>query len=191
MTAIDSDVTVTRDPAKVDCYLIRPADGTAAESVSASLLAVLAGAVTARGDLPVLEALHAFTAAAEAEDMDDANTVEVPAGPGRCCYCGLAGPEQLFEPCNKAGNLACRATAACSLRCAGADPVHELSVLLRAVRKELGILTGDQLVTLATDLTGYHDAVLRLLTAQGVARVTAEQADREARAAGKAEGTPS
>ena len=104
----------------------------------------------------------------------------------RCAYCGVTGPAQLFEPFNTIpGNLACRAGAACELRQQGVDPVHQLGVLLRAVRKELGALTGDELVNLAVDLTGYQDAVTRLLIRAGKdgPAVEAERRDREARAA--------
>lgn len=108
----------------------------------------------------------------------------------RCAYCGVTGPAELFEPFNSIpGNVACRATAACQLRQEGADPAYEAGVLIRAMRKELPLLTAGQLTSLAVDLEGLHEKVMERVSWGGqvrLAAIVAERDDRERRAAGKA-----
>jgi hypothetical protein len=112
-------------------------------------------------------------------------TTNPPASLGRCAHCGLTGDTALFEPFNKAGNLACKATAACEIRQAGEWPPSYLSTLLRAVRNELPLATTGELAELVTDLNGYREAVTaELETRPGYkAALTAAHDYRVARAA--------
>lgn len=79
----------------------------------------------------------------------------------RCAQCGHAGPPQLFEPFNTAGNLACRARTLCELRQQGTDPAALLGTLLREFGQhdhgksgELDTLDTLQLAELDLDLHG-------------------------------------
>jgi hypothetical protein len=105
----------------------------------------------------------------------------------RCAQCGHAGPPELFEPFNLAGNLACKATVACQYRQNDRDPVTHLGALLRAVRPELGTLSTGQLASLAADLNGYRQQVLDelLLRPGGKDQLNAETRDRAERQAGR------
>lgn len=68
---IDSDINISRDLTKVDCYVIQPygaADGRGV-SVSATLLATLAEAVAKQGEPSVLDALTAQINAAHDREV--------------------------------------------------------------------------------------------------------------------------
>jgi hypothetical protein len=104
------------------------------------------------------------------------------ANPGRCTYCGLTGDSALFEPFNKAGNLVCKARAACDIRQTTAGTAAGfLSALLRAVRGEMPLVTTAELAELVTDLAGYHEAVkAELVTRPGYREALTAAADYRA-----------
>jgi hypothetical protein len=114
------------------------------------------------------------------------NMPQLPASEASCAYCGAAGPAELFEPVNKAGNLACRAATSCEVRQHGGDVACALGRLLRSVRVELRQLSTRQLAGLAVDVDGWQRDVHLALSgrADSAAQLEAARRDRTARNAG-------